>query len=56
MNDDFDSFLKFVRYMHREESKSAVVKGKQPMTYEKYVNSRFSFLLDQFREATRLLH
>ena len=56
MNDDFDSFLKFIRYMHKEASKSAIAKGRQPMTYEKYINSRFFFLVEQFKEATRLLH
>ena len=56
MNDDFDSFLKFIRYMHKEAIKSAIAKGRQPMTYEKYINSRFFFLVEQFKEATRLLH
>lgn len=56
MAGDFDNFLQFIKYMHKESSKSALAKGRKPMTYEKYVNSRFSFLLEQFKEATRLLH
>lgn len=56
MSEDFDSFLKFIRYMHREASKNAVVEGKKPISYESYINSRFFFLVEQFKEATRLLH
>ena len=56
MSDDFDSFLKFIRYMHKEASKAAVAKGRKPVSYESYINSRFFFLVEQFKEMTKLLH
>ena len=56
MSDDFDSFLKFIRYMHKEANKYAVANGEEPVPYQSYINSRFFFLVDEFKEATRLLH
>ena len=56
MAGDFNNFLQFIRYMHKESSKAAKAKGRKPMTYESYVNSRFFFLIEQYNESVRLLH
>tara|TARA_R110002012_G_scaffold264221_2_gene447554 strand:- start:1375 stop:1545 length:171 start_codon:yes stop_codon:yes gene_type:complete len=56
MSDDFNSFLKFIRYMHKEASKNAVLKGRKAIDYDSYINSRFFWLVEQFKEATKLLH
>ena len=45
MSDDFNSFLKFIRY-----------KGRKAIDYDSYINSRFFWLVEQFKEATKLLH
>ena len=53
---DFAEFLDFVKSFYEGYVESCKVDDKEPLEYEVYVDTRFFWLVDRYKEIKGLVH